>query len=109
MTAYPIKSKVKIQDTTGAEINPASNEVVGLLRKLFILLKPLQQITGGQSSRLSVDVNTAGTLSTVTTVTTVTTCASVTNIANVGGVGAFSLMRAQNNVAFSQLRSKISQ
>ena len=105
--------KTKITDKDGNLINPS--EEVTLLRSIFRLLKPLGMITGSQSNRLSVDVN-SGTVTigsgTVTigsgTVTTVTTCSTVTNIANVGNVNSFDLMKAMSRTAYnSGVRSNI--
>ena len=78
-------------DTTLADIK----------QMLTVILKPLSQVTGSGSSRLSVDINSAGTVSTVTTVTTVTTCAAVTNQVNLGGVSAFELQKAMAHNAFN--------
>lgn len=98
----------------------AATESITLLRRIAQLLKPLQQITGGGSNRLSVDINnvTGGTIGTVTTVTgvttvstvtSVTTVGSVTNAANVGGVSAFDMMKALSRQAYnSGIRTKIS-
>lgn len=95
--------------------NLATEDNLSLLRRIFILLKPLGMVTGGGSNRLSVDVNNiGGTLSTVTTVTTITTCAAVTavgtvtNQANMGGVAAFDLMKSMSRTAYnSGIRSNL--
>ena len=69
---------------------------------LLGITKPLTQVTGAGSNRLSVDVNAVtGTVSTVTTVTTVTTCSTVTNQINLGGVSAFELQKAMAHNAFN--------
>lgn len=103
-------------ETTLGSVKTAT-ESITLLRRIAQLLKPLQQITGGGSNRLSVDINnvTGGTIGTVTTVTTVTgvtsvtTVGSVTNAANVGGVSAFDMMKALSRQAYnSGIRTKIS-
>lgn len=68
---------------------------------LLAIVKPLTQVTGSGSSRLSVDVNAVtGTVGTVTTVTTVTTCSAVTNQVNLGGVSAFELQKAMSHNAY---------
>jgi hypothetical protein len=104
-----------INDGDVSNTNPMPVEDVGLtlLRRIFLLLKPLGQITGGGSNRLSVDVNnvvggTIGTVSTVTTVTTVSTVSSVTNQANMGGVAAFEMMKALSRTGYNQgIRSRL--
>ena len=69
---------------------------------LLSIVKPLTQVTGAGSSRLSVDVNAVtGTVGTVTTVSTVTTCSTVSNQTNIGGVSAFELQKATSMTAFS--------
>lgn len=68
---------------------------------LMSLSKPLLNVTGSGSNRLSVDVNAVtGTVGTVTTVTTVTTCSTVTNQVNLGGVSAFELQKAMSHTAY---------
>lgn len=103
-------------ETTLGSVKTAT-ESITLLRRIAQLLKPLQQITGGGSNRLSVDVNnivggTIGTINSVSgvaTVTTVTTVGTVTNAANVGGVSAFDMMKALSRQAYnSGIRTKIS-
>ena len=73
---------------------------------LTVIVKPLTQITGSGSNRLSIDVNavtgTVSTVSTVSTVTTVTTCGTVTNQTNIGGVSAFELQKAMSHLAYVQ-------
>lgn len=69
---------------------------------LTVIVKPLTQITGSGSNRLSIDVNAVtGTVSTVSTVTTVTTCGTVTNQTNIGGVSAFELQKATSHNTFA--------
>lgn len=70
---------------------------------LTAIVKPLTQITGSGSNRLSVDVNAVtGTVGTVTTVTTVTTCSTVSNQTNIGGVSAFELQKAMSHLSYAQ-------
>lgn len=88
----------------------ATENAVGMLRRIFNLLKPLGIITGGGSNRLSVDINniTGGTVGTVTTVTTVTTVGAVNNQAQMGGVAAFDLMKTMSRIAYENgVRSRI--
>ena len=102
----------KLKDTDGQQINPATEDSLTLLRRILLLLKPLQQITGGGSNRLSVDVNnvvggTIGTVTTVTGVTTVstvtgvTTVSTLTNQSQIAGVNAFEQLRAINRVGYA--------
>jgi hypothetical protein len=113
----------KIKDSLGQVIDPAQNDNVTLLRRIFQLLKPLAVITGGGSNRLNVDVNA---VTAVTTVTTVTTCSTVTNVTNlptlanvttvaalnnlvaIGNIPGFDLMKAASRTAYnSGIRSNI--
>lgn len=114
----------KLKDSSGNSINPAQEESLTLLRSIFRLLKPLGIITGSQSNRLSVDINT-GTIATVSnisagtvtancninatqTLATVTTVSTVTNVANTGGVNTFDLMKAMSRTAYnSGIRSNL--
>lgn len=80
----------------------ATDDSVGMLRRIFNLLKPLGIVTGGGSNRLSVDVNSVtGAVSSVTTVTTVTTVSTVSNQTNMGGVAAFELMKDMSRMAYN--------
>jgi hypothetical protein len=93
----------RLKDTEGDVINPASDEGLTLLRRIFQLLKPLGQITGGGSNRLSVDINNVvgGTIGTVSTVNTVSTVTTVTNHANIANISAFDLMKATSRTAYN--------
>ena len=89
----------KIKNSEGEVINPAQDESLIMLKRIFQALKPLGQITGAGSNRLSVDINNAvqiggGNLNSAGVV-------NVTNIANVGGVGAFDQMKAGSRVAYN--------
>ena len=88
---------VKLETADNEPINPATEEGLTLLRRIFYLLKPLGQITGAGSNRLSVDINNVvgGALGSVGTVTT------VTNMANIGGVTAFDHMKAMSRMAYN--------
>lgn len=84
---------------------PTSDEGVTLLRRIFLLLKPLGVVTGAGSNRLSLDVNNivAGTVTTVQTVNT------VSNQNQMASITAFELLRSMNRAAYnSGIRSKIS-
>lgn len=95
----------KIKDEDGNLVSPASDDTLSLLKRIFYLLKPLGQITGAGSNRLSIDVNSG----TVTTVTTVTTVSTLTNAANIGGVAGFDVMKSMSRTAYNTgIRSNIS-
>ena len=66
---------------------------------LLAIVKPLTQVTGAGSNRLSIDVNAV--TGTVSTVTTVTTCGTVTNQTNIGGVSAFELIKSTSHTTFA--------
>lgn len=98
--------KTKLTDTTGTPVNPATEDSLTLLRRIFQLLKPLGIVAGAGSNRLSVDVNnvtggTIGTVTTVGTVTAVTTVNTVANQTNMAGITAFDLMRSMSRMAYS--------
>jgi hypothetical protein len=106
--------RIGIKDTSGEQINPAQEESLTLLRAIFRLLKPLGFVTGSQSNRLSVDVN-SGTvtancnINASQTLGTVSTVSGVTNISNVGNVNSFDLMKAMSRSAYnSGIRANIS-
>lgn len=81
---------VKVLDPDGNSVVPAREDSLTLLRRIMHLLKPLSQITGGGSSRLSVDINNV-----VTTVTT------VNNLAAIGSISAFDMVRSNNRAAYA--------
>jgi hypothetical protein len=116
--AYAENTKIKNND--GQIINPAENENITLLKRIFQLLKPLSIISGAGQNRLNVDVNAVGTVTAVTTVSTVTTVTGVTGVTgvtnvttlgtlnNLGNIPAFDLMKASSRTAYNTgVRSNI--
>lgn len=92
-----------ITDTNPFPVTPVSQGLT-VLQRIAALLKPLQQITGGGSNRLSVDVNTI-TSGTIGTVSTVTTVSSLTNFAN---VWTFDQAKAISRLTYNQgIRSRV--
>jgi hypothetical protein len=101
--------RFKLNDSEGQTINPAKEESLQLLRRIFQALKPLGQITGGGSNRLSVDINNV--------VNFGATVAGVTNLTNltpgngaIGPVtgGGFELMKTLSRQSYnSGIRSRI--
>ena len=97
-----------VEDENGDPItdsNPfpvtAVSQGLSVLQRIAALLKPLQQITGGGSNRLSVDVNNV----TGGTITTVTTVSSLTNYAN---VWTFDQAKAISRLTYNQsIRSRV--
>jgi len=73
---------------------------------LAAIARPLTQVTGAGSNRLSVDVNAVtGTVAAVTTVGTITNAVPVGTVANqtnMGGVAAFELQKAMSHLTFAQ-------
>jgi hypothetical protein len=112
--------KTTIADSDSKIINPATEDTLSLLKRIFLLLKPLGVISGGGSNRLQVEVvqPTAASLTatvsiaaaqTLTTVTNVGTLATLSNQTNMGGVTAFDLVKAMNRTGYnSGIRSNIS-
>lgn len=89
---------------------PVAAQGLTILRRIAQLLKPLQQITGNGSNRLSIDIN-SGTVTTVTTVSTVSTVSNVASstLTNVANVWAFDQAKAASRQAFnSGVRTRIS-
>lgn len=102
--------KTKLTDSLGDLINPAEEESLTLLRRIFQLLKPLGTIQGLGSNRLSVSIGEAAsaTLGAVATVTTVASVTAVQNQANMGGITAYDLIKAMSRTAYNGgVRSKI--
>lgn len=107
--AYFDRFKIKRADDT--TINPAEEESITLLRRIFQALKPLGVVTGAGSNRLNVDVST---VTTVTTVTTVSTASNLTNFVPGAGAigpvlgGGFDMMKTLSRQAYnSGIRSNI--
>lgn len=83
--------RIGLKDTTNTQINPAQEESLTLLRRIFQLLRPLGFITGSGSNRINLDVNnvttlpslSTNTLGTVTNITNLPTLANVTTVSNV--------------------------
>ena len=105
-------------DNTSSDPVPVEAQSLTILQRIAALLKPLQQVTGAGSNRLSVDVNnitggTISTVSTVTTVTTVTTCSTVSNVAastltNIANVWGFDTAKAISRQAYnSGIRARL--
>lgn len=105
-----VVDQVRVSGPDNVPVRPATEDSLTLLRRILLLLKPLGVITGGGSSRLSVDVNnivggTVGTVTTVTTCTTVTTVTSVTGVQNIvamGGIPSFDQARCLNRSAYNE-------
>lgn len=108
-----------ITDTNPFPVTPVSQGLT-VLQRIAALLKPLQQITGGGSNRLSVDVNnvvggsvaiSSGTVTTVTTVSTVTTVTGVTavsSLTNFANVWTFDQAKAISRLTYNQgIRSRV--
>jgi hypothetical protein len=108
-----IDFRTVIEDDSGTAIseqNPFPVEIVSqglvVLQRVASLLKPLQQVTGGGSNRLSVDVNSGNIAVSSGTITTVNTVSSITNYAN---VWAFDQSKAISRLAYNQgIRLRIS-
>lgn len=107
--------RTEIEDENGQAITeanpfPVTSQGLQVMQRIAALLKPLQQITGGGSNRLSVDVNSGtvtanqgGTwnIATVTTVTGVTTVSTLSSITNYANVWAFDQNRAMSRTAYA--------
>lgn len=104
--------RTEIEDEDGNPINetnpfPVTPIAQGLtvLQRIAALLKPMQQITGGGSNRLSVDVNSGSVAIASGTVTTVTTVSSITNYAN---IWSFDQAKAISRLTYNQgIRTRI--
>lgn len=102
--AYFERVSIKSQD--GEPVNPAKEEGLVLLRRIFQALRPLGMVTGSGSNRLSVDVNTVG--SGNINITGING-GTITNFTNIGGVTAFEHMKAVSRQAYnSGPRSRVS-
>jgi hypothetical protein len=77
-------------DVSSANPMPVSAQSLLVMQRIAALLKPLQQITGGGSNRLSIDVNAVTTVTTVSTVTAVGTVTTVTGVTTVSTVTTLS-------------------
>ena len=100
--------KEKLTDSVGNVINPATEDSITMLKRIFTLLKPLGQITGSGSNRLSIDINNAAN-ATLGTVTGVTTVGTVTNQSQMGGIAAFEMMKELSRSAYNTgIRSRLS-
>jgi PII-like signaling protein len=95
----------ELQDVERHNGLPVVAQALDVLRRIASLLKPLQQVSGNGSNRLSVDVNSVAS-GTINTVTTVSNVATVTTISN---VWAFDQAKAISRQAFNGgIRSRIS-
>lgn len=104
--------RTEIEDENGQAITeanpfPVTSQGLQVMQRIAALLKPLQQITGGGSNRLSIDVNSGNITVTGTinasqngtwNIATVTTLSSITNYAN---VWAFDQNRAMSRTAYA--------
>jgi hypothetical protein len=94
-------------DVSAANPIPVEAQAMLVLQRIASLLKPLGQVTGAGSNRLSVDINSGGTITTVTTVTSVSNVAAST-LTNVANVWAFDQAKAQSRTAYNTgIRGKL--
>lgn len=99
--------RTEIEDENGQPITeanpfPVTGQGLQVMQRIAALLKPLQQITGGGSNRLSVDINSG----TVTANQGGTW--NITNIATYANVNAFDQNRAVSRTAYATaVRSRI--
>lgn len=99
--------RTEIEDENGQAITeanpfPVTGQGLQVMQRIAALLKPLQQITGGGSNRLSVDINSG----TVTANQGGTW--NITNIATYANVTAFDQNRAVSRTAYvTAVRSRI--
>jgi len=103
--------RTEIEDENGNPINesnpfPVTAVAQGLtvLQRIAALLKPLQQITGGGSNRLSVDINNVVGGSIAVSSGTV----NVNSITNYANVWSFDQAKAISRLTYNQgIRSRI--
>lgn len=107
-------SEITFQNQQVSDENPLPVNAEGLflLNRILQLLKPLQNVTGSGSNRLSVDINsgsvTVSTISTVTNLTNVTSKTLVDNTASVANISAFELMKQTARAAYgNSIRNQI--
>jgi hypothetical protein len=100
--------RFKVNKADGTTVNPAEEEGIVLLRRIFQALKPLGQIRGAGNNRLLIDVQD------VTTVSTVSTVSNITNFVPGAGAigpvtgGGFELMKTLSRQSYnSGVRSKV--
>lgn len=105
--------RVAVESGDGTPVSSAAplatgNSAVDVLRRIASLLKPLQQVTGAGSNRLSVDVNSGSVAISSGTVTTVSNVAAST-LTNMANVWAFDQAKALSRQAYNTgIRSRIS-
>lgn len=101
--------RVRLRDTNGDSINPATEDGIRILKRILNLLRPLG-LVGSTTNRLQVEPvqATAGNLNATVsiaanqTVTTVTTVSTLTNVAQFGTIPAFDLMKATSRAAYAR-------
>lgn len=106
--------RTEIEDEDGQPITeanpfPVTSQGLQVMQRIAALLKPLQQVSGGLSNRLSIDVNT-GNINVAGTVTANQGGTwNIANIATYAGVAAFDQNRAVSRTAYATaVRSRIS-
>jgi len=99
--------RTEIEDEDGQPITeanpfPVTSQGLQVMQRIAALLKPLQQVTGGGSNRLSVDLN-SGTITANQGGTW-----NIANIATYANVSAFDQNRAVSRTAYvTAVRSRI--
>jgi len=98
---------LNLTDTSGQQVNPATEETLDLMKKLLIMLSPVATQDANQRIRITVDSITGGlTLASLTTVGTVNT---VTTMNQIAGVDArYMLMDNARNMYANSVRPYIS-
>jgi hypothetical protein len=100
---------MKLQDTDGNTVNPASEDGIRLLRRIVNLLKPLG-LVAANTNRLQVEpvqataanLNATVSIAAAQTLGTVTTVTTMTNAAQIGSIPAFDLMKATSRASYAR-------
>ena len=101
--------RMKLQDTDGNTVNPASEDGIRLLRRIVNLLKPLG-LVAANTNRLQVEpvqataanLNATVSIAAAQTLGTVTTVTTMTNAAQIGSIPAFDLMKATSRASYAR-------
>lgn len=99
---------MNLMNTSGQQVNPATEETVMYLRKLVELLQPLATQDPNQRLRVSVDAGTLTTVSTVSNFGGTATLPIVTTVNQLAGVDARYIQVDTARLLYTQhIRSKI--
>jgi hypothetical protein len=100
---------INLMNTSGTQVNPATEDTVMYLRKLIELLQPLATQDTNQRLRVNIDAGTITTVSTLSNFGGTATLPTVTSVNQLSGVDAKYIQMDTARLLYNQhIRSRLS-